>query len=173
MDISKFEKVRFKLYLDFQLVIHSNLLFLKLGTVNQLLWWQRREIRFLDHRKYTSKHKNLFQMHFQRQNRFSNALPTTKPFFQMPFQPQNRFFKYTSNHKTVSQMHFQPQNRFSNRSCIIEELWCHKKSTQSVVRYFRLQTFAVSLGEDKGKCDLKKLKRQLYTPKTSLHSRLK
>ena len=80
MDISKFEKVRFKLYLDFQLVIHSNLLFLKLGIVNQLPWWQRREIRFLDR----------WKMHFQPQNPFSNALPTAKP-----------FFKCTSNHKTA------------------------------------------------------------------------
>ena len=72
MDISKFEKVRFKLYLDFQLVIHSNLLFLKLGTVNQLPWWQRREIRFLDR----------WKMHFQPQNRFFKCPSNHKTIFQ-------------------------------------------------------------------------------------------
>lgn len=65
-------------------------------------------------------------------------------------------------------MHFQPQNQFSNRSRIIEELWCHRKSTEKCSTLLSSPDLCRQLGEVTGKCYLKKLKRRLSMPKTSL-----
>ena len=82
MVISKFEKLRLKLYLGLSISHTFQPVVLKIRDSEPIAMvtakWNFRKIRLLDRRK----------------------------------------------------MHFQPQNQFSNRSRIIEELWCHRKSTE-------------------------------------------